>query len=90
LDQNTLWEHLWKNNISLRNLEQAIDGMWQLACQMHKQVHCFPTGGPLQANLSDDCIAMLRRAQVDGVLNSGHQLHKHSVIWKQVATFKAT
>jgi hypothetical protein len=71
----------------------VIDGTWQQARRTHstRYIVSEQQGGPLQAKLSDDCIARLGQAQVSGVVsNRGHQLRKHSVIWKQVATLEAT
>ena len=59
----------------------VIDGTWQQARRMHTRYIVSEQGGPLQAKLSDDCIARLGQAQVSGVVsNRGHQLRKHSVI----------
>lgn len=69
----------------------VLDGTWQQARRMHKRyIVSEQQGGPLQAKLSDDCIAKLERAQIGGVSNAGHQLRRHSVTWKKVATFEAT
>lgn len=69
----------------------VVDGTWQQARRMHKKyIPPEEQGGPFQTKLSDDAVAMLARGQVDGQTNTGHQLRKHSVTWRKVATFEAT
>jgi len=69
----------------------VMDGTWQQARRMHKRyIASEQDGGPVQAKLSDDAVAMLGRVEVDGQVNSGHQLRQHSVTWRKVGTFEAT
>lgn len=69
----------------------VMDGTWPQARRMHKRyIASEEDGGPLQAKLSDDAVAMLEDGEADGQMNRGHQLRKHSITWRKVGTFEAT
>ena len=65
----------------------VLDGTWAQARKMHSRY--FPSledGGPMRAELSQTAVESLR----DGSTNSGHQLRRHEIAWRQVGTFEAT
>jgi DTW domain-containing protein YfiP len=65
----------------------VLDGTWAQAGKLHSRyIPSYENGGPRRVELSQQAVATLEQADDQ----SGHQLRRHSVAWKQVGTFEAT
>ena len=65
----------------------VIDGTWNQARKMHAR-YITPTinGGPSRVKLSEEAVATLEQTND----NSGHQMRRHSITWRQVGTCNCT
>ena len=79
----------------------VIDGTWTQARRLHNYVPPESQGGPRRVRLSENAVERLggstTRTHSDNAkdsdsetYNSGHQLRRHVVTWRQVSTFEAT
>ena len=65
----------------------VIDGTWNQARKMHaRYIPLATNGGPSRVKLSEEAVSALEQPQD----NSGHQMRRHSISWRQVGTFEAT
>ena len=80
----------------------VIDGTWTQARRLHtRYLPSEVEGGPRRVRLSDDAVEKLSQSSQMTTTgeaficsseghNSGHQLRRHVVTWRQVSTFEAT
>ena len=65
----------------------VLDGTWAQARKIHtKYIAPMEQGGPRRVQLSESATATLQEANDQ----SGHQLRRHTVAWRQVGTYEAT
>jgi len=69
----------------------VIDGTWQQARRIKKRYFEEESSRPIvqTTRLSDKTLSKLERDMIDGELNPGHQLRKHSSSSRKVGTFEA-
>ena len=80
----------------------VIDGTWTQARRLHtRYLPSESEGGPRRVRLSDNAVEKLGETSTTttaddasdssgATYNSGHQLRRHAVTWRQVSTFEAT
>ena len=79
----------------------VIDGTWTQARRLHNYVPPESQGGPRRVRLSENAVEKLGgspnlthsnnvKDSDSETYNSGHQLRRHVVTWRQVSTFEAT
>ncbi|CAJ1969354.1 unnamed protein product [Cylindrotheca closterium] len=65
----------------------VLDGTWAQARKIHtKYIAPMEQGGPRRVQLSESAVETLQGANDQ----SGHQLRRHTVAWRQVGTYEAT
>lgn len=65
----------------------VLDGTWAQARKIHtKYILPAKQGGPRRVQLSESAVETLQEANDQ----SGHQLRRHTIAWRQVGTYEAT